>query len=187
MREKKTWFSSDWHLGHTNVIRFDKRPFKSVEEMNEAIIKNAMSQLKEGDDFYFIGDFAFATSAETERWLATLASSGANLYFIKGNHDKKDTIKLYNKYGTYLGEQKKIKVGEQEIVLNHYAMRVWDKSHHGVWHLYGHSHCSLPDLSNSLSFDVGCMGHNYLLWEMEEVRERMSKKTFKAIDHHGKN
>jgi hypothetical protein len=32
----------------------------------------------------------------------------------------------------------------QPIVLCHYAMRVWNRSHHGAWHLYGHSRGNLP-------------------------------------------
>ena len=63
-------------------------------------------------------------------------------------------------------------------------MKVWDKSHHGAWHLYGHSHGSLPDDPNSLSFDIGCNIHDYYPLEFEDVRKIMSTKTFKPIDHH---
>lgn len=34
------WFTSDLHLGHRAVINFQDRPFGTVEEMNEALIKN---------------------------------------------------------------------------------------------------------------------------------------------------
>lgn len=184
-----TYFSSDWHLGHANIIKYDKRPFKTVEEMDLAIITNVTEQLQKGDTLYYLGDFAFTRSMnEAEGHMKALALTGANLLFIKGNHDKRDTIKLYEKYGTYLGEQKKIKLEvrghEYEIVLNHYAMRVWDKSHRGTWHLYGHSHHSLPDLQESLSFDVGINGWDYKLVSFDQVKEKMAKKSYKPIDHH---
>lgn len=184
-----TYFSSDWHLDHKNIIKYDKRPFKTVEEMNETIIGNVTSQLKKGDILYYLGDFAFTRSSNSaEGHMKALSLTGANLFFIKGNHDKRDTIKLYEKYGTYLGEQKKIKIqivdDTQECVLNHYAMRVWDKSHHGVWHLYGHSHHSLPDLEESLSFDVGINGWDYKLVTVEDIINKMAKKKYKPIDHH---
>ncbi len=42
-----------------------------------------------------------------------------------------------------------ISVHGQPIVICHYAMRVWNRSHHGAWHLYGHSHGNLPDTPTS--------------------------------------
>ncbi len=48
-----------------------------------------------------------------------------------------------------------ISVNGQPIVLCHYAMRVSNRSHHGAWHLYGHSHGNLPEGPTSLSMDVG--------------------------------
>ena len=162
--------------------------------MDETIIKNVVGQLQKGDDLYYLGDFSMTKShGEMEGHMLALALTGANLFFIKGNHDKRDTVKLYQKYGIYLGEQKMINVpdrdardGLQSIVLNHYAMRVWDRSHHGTWHLYGHSHHTLPELNDSLSFDVGINGWDYKLISYLQVKEKMSKKVFKPIDHHGK-
>lgn len=190
------YFSADWHLDHANIIKYDGRPFKSVEQMNETILKNVCSTLKKGDTLYFLGDFAFArNTVNAERFMQTLASVGANLFFIKGNHDKRDTLKLYNKYGIYLGEQKKISVlddskpdGNQEIVLNHYRMDVWDKSHHGVWHLHGHSHHSLPERPTARCMDVGINGswYDYNILSYEQVKKHMTTKTFVPIDHHGK-
>lgn len=192
----KHYFSSDWHLDHANIIKYDNRPFKSVEEMNHTILGNVCNTLKKGDMLYYLGDFAMTRSTNSmEGHMKALALTGAQLYFIKGNHDSKDTIKLYQNYGIYLGEQKKIRVpdesvemGYREIVLNHYAMRVWDKSHHGAWHLYGHSHHSLPDLKDSLSIDVGIngKGYNYNILDYDQVKTYMKAKDYKPIDHHGK-
>jgi calcineurin-like phosphoesterase family protein len=174
------YFSTDWHLDHANVIKYDNRPFKDVREMNKTIIDNYNKIVKPNDNFYFLGDFCFNIRNAEEH----LSKLNGNLFFIKGNHDKQDMIRLYQRYGTYLGEQKKIKVQGQEIVLNHYGMRVWDKSHHGTWCLYGHSHGSLPDDPNSLSMDVGCMLFDYKPLEFAQIKEIMSKKTWKPIDHH---
>ena len=192
-----TYFSADWHLDHANIIKYDGRPFKTVEQMNETIMKNVCSTLKAGDNLYFLGDFAFARSTiHAESFMRTLASTKANLFFIKGNHDKSDTLKLYQKFGVYLGEQKKIRVQDmsifessQEIVLNHYRMDVWDKSHHGVWHLHGHSHHSLPERPTARCMDVGINGswYNYNIVSYEQVKKHMATKTFVPIDHHGKS
>ena len=176
------YFTSDYHLDHANVIRYDKRPFKDTNEMNEYIIKMQNETVKPEDNFFFLGDFSF-NSKRTEYFLTRLTGK---LHFIKGNHDHKDTVKLYEKYGNYLGEQRLINVNGQEIVLNHYSMDVWNKSHHGSWHLYGHSHGSLPDNKYARKFDVGCMLHKYIPLELEDVRKIINKKEYQPIDHHGK-
>ena len=178
----KTFFSSDYHLGHANIIKYDKRPFKNVSEMNAAIIDNHNSVVSPKDEFYFIGDFAFSKNPDDiYRWMKQL--NGIK-YFIKGNHDHTLTRKIYSQYGTFLGDMAEIYVNGQLITLNHYSMRVWNKSHHGAWHLYGHSHHSLPEDPNSLSFDVGINGWDYFPISFEQVSEKMATKNFKPIDHH---
>ena len=177
---KKIYFSSDWHLDHANVIRYDGRPFADVNEMNEVIISNHNSIVGPDDDFYFLGDFCF-NSKNTEYFLSRLQG---NLFFIKGNHDKHDTIKMYRKYGTYLGEQTKIKIGNQDVVLNHFAMRVWDKSHHGAILLYGHSHGGLEATPWGKSMDVCCTLNDYKPFSWEQIKQIMDKREPKIIDHH---
>src|SRR6478609_5729886 len=117
------------------------RLFNNVNEMNEAIIKNHNELISNEDDFYFLGDFSFA-KLDITIWL--MSRLNGNKFFIGGNHDKKDTIEVYKKFGTYLGGLAEIEVNKQKIVLCHYAMRVWNGSHRGTWCLYGHSHHSLP-------------------------------------------
>jgi len=178
--EQLNYFASDWHMCHKNILKYDKRPFSSLDEMHEIIISNYNNTVKENDNFYFLGDFCF-DDRFTEVYLSQLKG---NLFFIKGNHDKNHTIKLYKKYGTYLGEQTKIRIDNQEIVLNHFSMRVWDKNHHGAFHLYGHSHGALEDNPYGKSMDVGCMIHNYTPLEFEQIKNIMLTREIKVIDHH---
>lgn len=178
--KKETFFSSDYHLGHNNIIKYDGRPFKDIAHHDEAIIASHNMFIEEDDDFYFLGDFSF-NDKKTEEYLQRL---NGNKFFIKGNHDKRETIRMYERYGTYLGELAEVVVDYQRIVLCHYAMRVWNRSHRNVWHLYGHSHGSLPDDKHSLSFDIGINCHNYKPLSFREVEKIMSNKEFFPIDHH---
>ena len=51
------FYISDCHFGHNNVIQYDKRPFASVDEMDEIMIENWKKRVKEEDEVYIIGDF----------------------------------------------------------------------------------------------------------------------------------
>lgn len=184
----KHWWSSDLHLLHHNIIRYDKRPFKDVYHMGEHILDSFNRNVSPEDELYLLGDLGFAHGNEDKKWMDNFLSElNGKKFFIKGNHDHKDIRKLYEKHGTYLGELHEKEINGQLIIMCHYAMRVWNKSHRGSWHLYGHSHHSLPDDPNSLSFDVGCNGWDYEPLEFEQVKEIMAKKTYKPIDHHGQN
>src|SRR5688572_11610448 len=69
-----TYFSSDWHLGHANIIKYDGRPFKSVDEMDLAIINNVTGQLQDGDNLYYLGDFCMTrTKNDMEGHMKALA------------------------------------------------------------------------------------------------------------------
>ena len=65
-------------------------------------------------------------------------------------------------------------------MLFHYAMRVWNASHHGTWSLYGHTHGELEDLSDTLSLDVGVDCHDFTPLSYEEVKALMGKKTWQS-------
>lgn len=180
--ESKTYFTSDWHLFHANIIKYSKRPFKDSAEMNRKILDNMNNVVTENDWLYFLGDMALVYKPEhLTYWLDGLRCR--NICFIKGNHDKAAS-QIRDRFFWYK-DMAEIDVEGQRITLCHYAMKVWNKSHRGAWHLYGHSHGSLPDDPNSLSIDVGVDTNNFMPYSFEDLKRIMSKKTFVPIDHHG--
>ena len=52
----KIFFTGDLHFGHANVIAFDNRPFKTVEEMDAELIRRWNSKVGKGDLTYVLGD-----------------------------------------------------------------------------------------------------------------------------------
>lgn len=182
------WFSADYHLGHKNIIKHDNRPYSDVEEMDTAIIANHNSVVKPSDKFYFAGDLTWAKRrADIENYLSQLQGQ---LFFIKGNHDYKETIRAYEKYGVYLGEKKRIQIDGLDIILDHFANRVWNKSHHGSLHFYGHSHGSLEAEPWGKSIDIGITNAARILGEWRpfnyhtELKPIMDQRTIKFVDHH---
>ena len=170
-----TWFTADSHFGHANIIRYCKRPFASVQEMDETLIKNWNLVIRHKDTVYHLGDFTLGDQEEANHYFSRL---NGILSLIPGGHDKRWIQKgeYSSKSGypiTILPPLNTIKLSipglgqPQLVVLCHYSMRVWDRSHYGSWHLYGHSHGNLPPLKNSL--DVGVDSWDYQPVSIETI------------------
>jgi len=164
------------------------------KEMDLFLVDNHNKTVTPDDIVYHDGDFCFGDWQDAVRYLEML--NFKRFYFIWGNHDhameelfemvKAKRAPQIMKKVTFLGDMKQIKINGQRITLCHYAMRTFNKSHRGAWQLYGHSHGTLPNDPNILSFDIGVDCHNYQPISFERVQQIMSTKTFKPIDHHGK-
>ena len=188
----KTLFTSDLHLQHTNIIKYCNRPFKDAEEMDETIIRNWNSVVQPHDTVWLLGDVTMSRKIDKIRWY--LSRLHGNKHLIKGNHDYHHTDGAWKQAGFLsVSPLREIKVRDevdnsvQKIVLCHYAMRVWPEGHYGAWHLYGHSHGSLPDDPNTRSMDVGVDTNNFTPYTYEQIKAIMAKKKFKPIDHHGRD
>jgi calcineurin-like phosphoesterase family protein len=165
-KEGQFWFTSDFHIGHTNIIKYCSRPFKTVSEMDKKILTTCADLIKPEDTLYFLGDISM-NPAFVER---ALSAMGSKIVFIFGNHDKKRTRKVVetHKNVKWSGDYKEIEIRGQKITLCHYAMRVWNQSHRDSWQLYGHSHGSLPPMQRQL--DVGIDNSFQLLGEYRPFR-----------------
>lgn len=164
------YFTADTHFSHANILKYSNRPFRNVNEMDEAILFNINELVKEADTLYILGDFAFGS---TNLYLNRINCK--NIIRIKGSHDRDisqpymlviEPEGLLDEYGN-----------QRSISLCHYAMRTWDKSHYASWHLYGHSHCNLEPYG--LSFDVGVDCWDYKPISLLQVAEKM--RTLKPI------
>jgi calcineurin-like phosphoesterase family protein len=92
--------------------------------MDEALVENWNLMIKPKDIVYHLGDFCFRGGHDARFYTDKL--NGKKI-LIKGNHDK-----LKNGYYESFSEIHdlfELKVNKQLIVMCHYAMRTWNKSH----------------------------------------------------------
>jgi calcineurin-like phosphoesterase family protein len=141
------------HFMHGNIIKYCHRPFSSPEEMTEIIIRNINNLVQPNDTLWHLGDFSFKHHDIYRKQIKC-----QNVHLILGNHDKLSHSQLMDIF-TSVKSLRRIKVNCRDAVLNivlcHYAMRVWDLSHYNSFSFYGHSHYTLPDDPNIRSLDVG--------------------------------
>lgn len=183
------FFTSDPHFLHSNIIKYCDRPFKDVKEMNKTLIDNWNSVVGPNDLIFCLGDFALGREDDTKRILQSL---NGHKVLIKGNHEKSVMKKSYTRdeFDGGIYERLEIKVndeevsdGFQDIILSHYTMLTWNKSHRGSWQLFGHVHGNLdgdPRLSPN-QFDVGVDSHNFRPISYQEVKEIITKNNLVKI------
>lgn len=167
------WFTADFHLSHTNIIKFCNRPFRDVEEMNAVIQENLFKSINSGDILYYLGDLKF----NLYRDIATnLFEKLKNIetHYITGNHDSAEVIKIAKIHCATVSPLKHIVIEGKSIILCHYAMRVWHKSHFNSWQLYGHSHGRLDPVGKQ--YDIGVDNNNFQPVSFELLKNIMKIK-----------
>lgn len=149
------WFTSDQHFFHNNIIHLSKRPFSSIEEMNDALIDNFNSVVKSGDQVYHLGDFSFADKEQTTKIFNRLNKCQHHL--IRGNHDKDQVEKLpWN----WVKDYYELKINGSKFVLFHYPIQSWNGAYRGSIHLHAHSHHKIGS-KNLRRVDVGVDGPGF--------------------------
>ena len=114
-----TFFTSDQHLGHRNIIRLCSRPFASIEEMDETLISRWNAKVKDSDRVFVIGDLFFRAE-DPEGMLKRLKGRKT---LILGNHDSSWTGKVdLSRYFDGVHTMLETSDGEHSITLCHYPM-----------------------------------------------------------------
>ena len=112
-----TFFTSDTHFNHANIIKFCNRPFKDVEQMNEVIIANWNSVIGKDDTVFHLGDFCLGGATE---WTKILDRLNGKIYLIMGNHDLKNIRQGFISRFEHVAMQMRIEIGKKRIYLCHY-------------------------------------------------------------------
>ena len=188
-----TYFTSDTHYNHKNICSSTSewtnkkrcRQFPSLEAMNDALVDAINRVVQSNDVLWHLGDWSFGGINSIKEFRDRI--NCVNIHLVLGNHDhhmaKEEIAQLFSSVQHY----KEIKVEGIEIVLMHYALRVWNRQAQGAWHLYGNSHGSLPRLNN-YSIDVGVDGLSYEQlkspYSIDELKEVFKNDTINPEDHH---
>lgn len=188
MEKQKIFFTSDLHFGHENVIRFDNRPFNTVEEMDEEMIKRWNAKVGKGDIVYVLGDFIW--KAATNEAVSIIRRLNGQIILIKGNHDRFLHNAAAKKALAGIKDYDDICVTLEDgttrrCILSHYFIPFYNGHRYQAIHLHGHSHFTEESAEevrittelNEKGYDlkiynVGCMYWNYTPVTLDEILEK---------------
>ena len=135
----QNFYISDLHqqFGHANILHFDNRPWKTITEHDEVLIKNWNSVVTNQDTIYILGDFHWGKEYE---WIEMLEQLNGKKVLIKGNHDI--SPQKSKRYFQDIKDYKEIDDNGRKVVLCHYPIPYFKNYFYGWYHLYGHVHNS---------------------------------------------
>lgn len=193
-QRKGIFFTSDWHLGHANVIEFDKRPFKDVNHMNRVLINNYNACVSENSICYFLGDVGMMQATELAK--ITKQLNGTKV-LILGNHDR-NTYSMYNAGFDVVLNAGIFYIGKYRISMSHCPLPGifredvkgmkgakegdhWHGEHKNVefttgdiqdFHIHGHIHSNAHNKKEKFTnkqFDVGCANNGFRPVSISEI------------------
>lgn len=199
---KPIFFTSDWHVGSANTIRYSNRPFSDIDEMERKLINNYNACVTDKGVCYFLGDFGFCSHQKIREVLEQL--NGTKV-LILGNHDKK-MHSMYNAGFDVVLNWGMIMIGKEIVTFSHCPLpgiqrentegmtgaapgEHWHgesrETHKGFivpnsgqFHLHGHCHATNSGKSKvklSRQWDVGVDGNQYRPVSISQVESWISK------------
>lgn len=163
----KTYFISDLHFGHTNLLRFERSEFETIEEHDNFIIETINKTVKLNDVLYILGDIG---NADKVRLL-----NGRKI-LIMGNHDKRSV----HEYRTFFSEVYEHPIYyNTRILLSHYPHPV----DQGILNLHGHLHGSWLESDNHFNLSAAMIKYRPVAAEVFTNKTgSMPKNNYKFLE-----
>ena len=146
-------YIADQHFFDSDVmLLMDKRPFESIDDMNNYMVSRWNETVQKKDEIYVIGDmFSWRDVKDAKKINRILHQLHGRIHLIIGNHDddwhKKPGIDMERFASVNI--QKWVKDEKRDVLLNHYPIPYFCKNHlkdkngHlSAYMLHGHTHNS---------------------------------------------
>ena len=137
------YFISDLHMGHLDIIDFERTDFSTIEEHDNYIANfmNSLSKkLKPGDEVWNLGDYGLVDYLYFTDWIR---QAGAKAYYMYGNHDRQSDLPIFEKYFDQVFLYPVFL--SQKLVVSHFPVAVYPDT----INVHGHCHQSkLKDINH---------------------------------------
>ncbi|MEH6718400.1 MAG: metallophosphoesterase [Aurantimonas endophytica] len=163
----QVFFTADTHFSHSGIIDMSARPFKSVGQMNSALVCAWNSVVGPRDTVWHLGDFAYGPVDEAHGIFKRL---NGQKHLLRGNHDK-SSIETWA--WASVSDMKEIKLDGHRIFLCHYPLAEWPGYFRDSLHLFGHVHGNREVAG--LACDVGVDVWGYRPVTLDEIKLRLKR------------
>lgn len=188
----KTFFTSDLHFGHNNIIIYDKRPFDSVEDMDQELVRRWNSKVGTEDMVYVLGDMFLPIHKEYV--CGILETLNGKIILVKGNHDRFAKKEWAAPYFQDILSVAQVDVpledgSSQRCLLSHKFLVDDDWAKEDRIFLHGHSHVTVEadqeidkvaELNSRgipyRAYNVGCMYYDFYPMTLDEILRAGPKK-----------
>lgn len=195
---------SDLHYGHDpawDVPLWKTRGYNSCAEHDRGLIEKWNKKATNDSHVFLLGDVCFGKDAEKNlRYLFNVLNFH-HMYIMFGNHHAgikqvfesipDNILQIGEKTVMFCPNYLEVYINKQALVLSHYAILNWNGQGAGSWHLFGHSHGSLPKsklgryyLESGLKCMEVCVEDFESPPNFKEIQKLMDAKKGMAIDHH---
>ena len=164
--DKKTFFISDLHLGHENIIKYESRPFADAAEMGKTILERWNKTVKNDDLVILLGDVALMPKAAI---IEVLKQLHGRKWLILGNHDRHNTVSWWQKAGFDRVFEFPI-IYEDFFMLSHEP--VYLNEHMPYANVHGHIHSKT--MTGGYYLNVSVEHLDYTPITFEEVKKRLA-------------
>ena len=179
-----TFFASDTHLGHKNILVFRHggdqgariRPhWDAIEEHDEALIENWNRVVRPQDKVYHLGDCVI-----NRKFLPLLGRLNGNKRLVRGNHD----IFPITEYLKYFGEVYGVRVLE-DMILSHIPLNKECITARFQTNVHGHLHSNV--IKDPMYLCVSMEQINFTPISIEDVRAqiRVNKERGFVVNPYG--
>lgn len=169
----KTYITSDWHFFHKNMIGENgfisvRKKYKTIEQMNEALLLSINSLVTNDDVLIHCGDISM--NSKHKEVYNLLTQLKGQLILIKGNHDTSKLFTYINNNNYLLGNGKPKFVTEEVgrrfkkdgsvFYITHYPLHIGE-NRKNMYNLCGHIHENYAQFSNILNVGVDSPEHPF--------------------------
>lgn len=196
-QRKPIYFTSDWHIGHKNCLKFDNRPFKDIDQMKKVLIRNFNSCVPKDGVTFVLGDVGMGSFEGIQDFIKRL--NGRKI-LIMGNHD--GTInRMYRLGFDAVLFNASIYIANELVTMSHCPLtgvfredtsgmrgstagENWHKEKQnrrfsledsGQFHLHGHLHSNKKESKLGRQWDVGVVGSEYRPIHIKKIESWISK------------